>query len=236
MPIKPTHMREFSRFSKSYGKYNLIQKEVAKKLISKIKSKPKTILDLGCGDGAVYSLIDWEIERFIALDRSNKMCKLHPKDKNVQIICSNFDDRSIYDSLADIDLTIAASSLQWSEDIYKTIDLILKNSKEVAFAIFCDKTFKAIYDLSGIERFLPSSSKLCAYLSDLECEVSHYKLYFDDNLSKFRYIKRSGVSGGKGQLSFRETKRLIKDYPLDYLEFEVLFVWGESKYFQKPQR
>jgi len=39
-----------------------------------------------------------------------------------------------------------------------------------------------------------------------------------------RYIKQSGVSGGKKQLSYKEIKRVIKDYPLDYLEFEVLFV------------
>jgi malonyl-CoA O-methyltransferase len=40
----------------------------------------------------------------------------------------------------------------------------------------------------------------------------------------FQYIKRSGVSGGEKQLGFKEIKVLMNSYPLDYLEFEVLFV------------
>jgi malonyl-CoA O-methyltransferase len=41
-----------------------------------------------------------------------------------------------------------------------------------------------------------------------------------------RYIKQSGVSGGKRQLSYKDIKNLLDNYPLDYLEFEVLFIWG----------
>ena len=40
----------------------------------------------------------------------------------------------------------------------------------------------------------------------------------------FNYIKKSGVSGGEKQLTYMQTKQLMKSYPLDYLEFEVLFV------------
>jgi malonyl-CoA O-methyltransferase len=43
----------------------------------------------------------------------------------------------------------------------------------------------------------------------------------------FRYIKKSGVSGGKKRLGYKEMKALMKHYPLDYLEFEVLFVEAE---------
>jgi malonyl-CoA O-methyltransferase len=54
-------------------------------------------------------------------------------------------------------------------------------------------------------------------------------LEFEDNISKFRYIKKSGVSSGKRELGYKETKELIRNYPLNYLEFEVLFVWGKSR-------
>lgn len=40
----------------------------------------------------------------------------------------------------------------------------------------------------------------------------------------FDYIKKSGVSGGEKRLTISQTKKLIKEYHLDYLEFEVLFV------------
>ena len=45
----------------------------------------------------------------------------------------------------------------------------------------------------------------------------------------FRYIKRSGVSGGVGVLNYREMKNIMKNYPLDYLEFEVLFIKARAK-------
>jgi malonyl-CoA O-methyltransferase len=44
----------------------------------------------------------------------------------------------------------------------------------------------------------------------------------------FRYIKKSGVSGGEKQLSYKETRHLMETYPLDYLEFEVLFVKAKA--------
>jgi malonyl-CoA O-methyltransferase len=45
------------------------------------------------------------------------------------------------------------------------------------------------------------------------------------------YIKKSGVSGGEKKLTYKQVKNLIKNYPLDYLEFEVLFVDATSRYF-----
>ena len=57
--------KEFSKNAKNYSRYNIVQKKVAKKLISKIKNNPKNILDLGCGTGELYKLIDWNIEKFI---------------------------------------------------------------------------------------------------------------------------------------------------------------------------
>jgi len=66
---------------------------------------------------------------------------------------------------------------------------------------------------------------------DIDYEVQNYKLYFQDNISKFRYIKNSGVSGGDAKLSYKDTKSLIDNYPYDYLEFEVLFIMSFSQYF-----
>jgi malonyl-CoA O-methyltransferase len=43
----------------------------------------------------------------------------------------------------------------------------------------------------------------------------------------FRYIKGSGVSGSRNLLSFKDMKRLMKEYPLNYLEFEVAFIYND---------
>ena len=59
---------------------------------------------------------------------------------------------------------------------------------------------------------------------DARFEVLHTTLEFDSVREMFRYIKRSGVSGGRRVLNYAQTKQLMEFYPLNYLEFEVLFI------------
>jgi len=232
MPQNFKHIKEFSKNAATYAEYNIIQKEVARHLLNGIKSKPKTILDLGAGSGAISSQIDWSYKKFVAVDRSQKMCELHPKGNDIVVICEDFDDESLFEKLGNFDLIIASSSLQWSSNLDLTLSFIAKHTKEVALAIFCDKTFKTIYKMSGKKLFLPNANQLSMTLDkyfDFKSELKEYRLEFEDNISKFRYIKKSGVSSGKRELGYKDTKKLIREYPLSYLEFEVLFVWGRSK-------
>ena len=55
-------------------------------------------------------------------------------------------------------------------------------------------------------------------------ETVRFSLGFDDVREMFRYIKRSGVSGKRNIMTYKETKRLMEAYPLDHLEFEVVFI------------
>ena len=54
--------REFSRYADDYGNYNIIQEQVVAKLINDLQSRPEHILDLGCGEGALFNAIDWHVE------------------------------------------------------------------------------------------------------------------------------------------------------------------------------
>ena len=69
-----------------------------------------------------------------------------------------------------------------------------------------------------------------AFLKFFNCEFETilYKLEFDNKKDLFDYIKKSGVSGEKS-LSYSDSKKLYKDYPYNYLEFEVIFVKTISK-------
>ncbi len=232
MPTNRRHTDEFSKRAKSYQKSNIIQKKVVKTLIAGIKNRPKIILDLGCGEGAVYKEITWEIERFIGVDKAENMCILHPHHDRITLYHDDFENPSLYHDIDHVDITIAASSLQWAKDLEKTIQKISQHTEEIAFAIFCDGTFKTIYEITKLPSFLPYHDRaleIIAHYFDIHHDRKEYKLEFEDNLSKFRYIKDSGVSGGNRQLSYHDTKRLIASYPLRYLEFEVLFVWGKKK-------
>ena len=227
------HIREFSRRANTYNDHMPIQQSVAKHLISGLQNRPKRILDLGCGSGEIYRSIDWDIEHFVGVDSSKEMSQNHPISANVEIINEDFESPILMNSLNfPYDLIISSSALQWSKSIETMIGWISSRCHEGAFAIFTDKTFEKVYQLSGLEQFLPNASELIRLFEKhfiCRSEVKTFKLFFEDNQSAFRYIKCSGVSGGKRRLSVAQTKALIQNYPLSYLEFEVLFVWGFPK-------
>ncbi len=228
-------MKEFSKNAKNYEEYNIIQKKVAKKTLSLIDKSCKSILDLGCGSGGIYRYIDWELDKFVGVDSSKNMCSLHPKSDNVEIINMDYEKSILYDEVLKdrkFDIVCSSSSLQWCKNLPKTVQNFSKLSDRCAASIFCDKTFKTIYQISGLDTFLPKYEEVVEIFSnyyDIEFQREFYKLYFEDNISKFRYIKKSGVSGGVKRLSYKETKRLIDEYPLEYLEFEVLYIKGDKK-------
>jgi len=57
---------------------------------------------------------------------------------------------------------------------------------------------------------------------DLKIDILKHRLYFSDRLSMLRYIKQSGVSGGVRRLSITQTRMILRDYPISFLEFEVV--------------
>jgi len=231
------HIKEFSKQSNSYDSHTIVQKKVSSHLLSKINTTPQKILDLGCGTGEIYRKISWAYESLVAVDAAIKMYESHPKDKNVKVLHVDFESEDFLEYMQDyipFDIIISSSALQWSKNIEKVFNFSAKNSNEVAFSIFTDKTFKDIYDLSGMDIFLPNSNDLIKTANkyfDISYEVKTYRIDFEDNISKFRYIKKSGATGGKKKLNITQMKNLIKNYPHKYLEFEVLFMWGKPLRF-----
>ncbi len=228
-------MKEFSKNAKSYNKHNIIQKKVAKELVSIFEKKYKTILDLGCGSGEICRLIEWDFERFVAVDSSKKMCSLHPKSDNIIVLNMDYENPLLYKKIlknAKFDIVCSSSSLQWCRDLDKTVEMFSEIAKDCIVSVFCDGTFKTIYQTCELNTFLPSYAKVVDIFSkyyDITYKREFYELYFKDNISKFRYIKKSGVSGGKRKLDYKQTKNLIKNYPLEYLEFEILYIKGDKK-------
>lgn len=223
------HIKEFSRFAHVYADYNRIQKEVAKELLSLIEKKPQTIVDLGCGSGTIYKEIDWTVESFLACDLSAKMLENHPQDKNVELLCQSFDDKELFKKLKEhpFDCLISSSSLQWSKDIKALFKEIKDLDKPFALTLFTSNTFKTLHEKAKTLSPLYSKEMIETLVKDiLEMDVvfKRYVLNFKSTKELFTYLKRSGVSGNDKQLNYKQTKTLIKEYPLDYLEFEVAFI------------
>jgi malonyl-CoA O-methyltransferase len=220
---------EFSKYALEYNSYNIIQNKVVKKLLSKLKYKPKSILDLGCGSGALCKAIDWEYESFLGVDFAQGMLDLHPKSKNIKCIYGNFNDTNLFENLDtnEFEHIFSSSSLQWAEDLERVFINIKSLHKPISLAIFTSGTFETINktaDLKPLLRNARSIKTLSEKYFDADFEVLTYKLEFESTRDMFRYIKKSGVSGSRRVLTYKQTKKLMQEYPLDYLEFEIVFI------------
>lgn len=223
--------KEFSKYAHSYGKYNIIQEKVAEKLLSFVKGEPKYILDIGCGRGALVQKIDWRYERFIGVDFAKGMLELHPKSKNIECIYGNFNDAMLFENLMtyDFDYILSSSALQWAENLEQVFKQIAMLNAPIALAIFTANTFKTLHKTAEITSPLRDREtvyKLQKKYFDAKVEVVQYKLEFENTQEIFKYIKKTGVSGSRNVLSFRQMKQLIKQYPLNHLEFEVMFIYS----------
>ena len=225
---------EFSNNASNYATYNIIQNKVIEHLLQKVKIKPKDILDLGCGNGSLCKKIDWKYNHFTGIDFAKGMLDLHPASQNIKCIYGDFNTQTLFDKLHtnSYDFIFSASALQWSRDL----DTVFKNIKAfdapIALAIFTSNTFKTINTTAKIDSILRSSSEVDALQNkyfNADFEVVKYRLEFNSTKDMFTYIKKSGVSGSRKVLSYKQTKELMKNYPINYLEFEVVFITSFSK-------
>ena len=224
---------QFSKYAKEYETHNIIQQIVAKSLVRELKFQPKRILELGCGSGQVFNHISWEVEFYKAIDASSSMCELHPKSENIEVKCLNFDTQDFINEIRNdsYDIVLSSSALQWSNDLSKIVQHLSFITKEINAVLFTSNTFKTIQEITKTKSpILDEDSIKEAFLKFFNCEFETilYKLEFDNKKDLFDYIKKSGVSGEKS-LSYSDSKKLYKEYPYNYLEFEVIFVKTISK-------
>lgn len=221
---------EFSKYAATYAEYNVIQTLVAKKLLSSASNHHKTVLDLGCGSGTLYKLIDFPIDRFVGVDFSAAMLQNHPKNSQIDLIEGDFNDRGLFEKLKKyrFDQIYSSSALQWASDMENVAQSLSDFQASVALGIFTEGTFKTLYETASLSPILKSADDVHRifkrYFPDANFELIHYSLEFDNVREMFRYIKRSGVSAGRRVLDYKQTKMLLKEYPSNVLEFEVLFI------------
>jgi len=230
---QPHAVKGFSRFAHTYEQYNMIQAEVAKQLVGRLEEKRySTIIDIGCGSGAVIKNLEncsIEFDHFIAVDLSEEMLSLHPAGIKINQYCIDFNSHESFAKLCSDKeaLVLSSSALQWSTDLDITLSWLAKCGKKAHFAIFTSGTFKTLHECAGIRSPIYSDKELKKVISnyyEATFMLQSYQLTFPNTKEMFRYIQKSGVSGGERQLGYKKMKRLMEEYPLDYLEFEVLFV------------
>lgn len=225
---------EFSKYATHYGTRNVIQNKVVDKLLESISDKPKNILDLGCGSGALCKKVDWDYKHFTGVDFALGMLELHPKSKKIECIYGDFNDVTLFENLSTYkyDYIFSASALQWAENLDIVFENIQKLNAPVALAIFTSNTFRILNETASLEPMLKSVEEIDTLQKkyfDANLEVVEYKLEFDSTREIFQYIKQSGVSGARKVLDYKQTKKLMNKYPVNYLELEVVFITSRSE-------
>ena len=221
---------EFSKHAKQYEDNNTIQNLVIDKLLSLHTKKPKYILDLGCGSGALCKKIKWDYKNFIGVDFAKGMLELHPKSKKITPIYGNFNDNELFEHLKTYKLEhiYSASALQWAENLENTFHNLQQLNTPLSLAIFSAGTFETLNKTASLKPLLKTAQEIeklqKIYFKNAHFELQHYTLTFPSTREIFKYIKQSGVSGARKVLSFKQTKKLMQEYPLQYLEFEVVFI------------
>jgi malonyl-CoA O-methyltransferase len=190
---------------------------------------PRSILDLGCGTGGLYKAVSWKIENYVAVDASQRMLDRHPDAQEISRILGDFNQADLFDRLAGFhfERIYAASSLQWAADMDFTFRNIRRMNAPVSLAIFTANTFKSLFSTAKLPPLLRSADEVATIAQrhfNARAEVARYTLDFDSPLDMLRYIKASGVNGGRNLLGYKSMKHLIANYPLDHLEFEIIYI------------
>ena len=219
--------RSFSLNAYAYNDVNVIQKRVIEHLVSLLKDRPKRLLDIGCGRGGVIESLPYRPELFVGVDFAEGMLKLHPKGEHIALLQRDFNDPQTFEELKAFrfDRIVSASALQWANDLDATLAQIASLQTPVTLAIFTSGTFRTLYEtakLTPILRDEATTRRLLAKHFDGPLETLRFTLRFASVRDMFRYMKRSGVGAGRNVLSVKAMRALMRHYPLDHLEYEVV--------------
>jgi len=212
--------RSFKKFAKTYGRYNLIQKMIISKYVDMLSPK---IVDLGCGSEGLCKYRDFEF--YLGIDNSEEMLKLNP----CNTLKADFNKKECFDMIKryDFNQLVSFSALQWAEDLEFVFNEIAELNKDYLLAIFTSSTFKTLHDYLQIHSPIYSKEEIIQKSSILNPKVTtlNYTLTFDTPKKLLEYIKYSGVGGG-AKAKKANLKKFLKEFPFNYLEFEIVVLMG----------
>lgn len=191
------------RFSKSLSTYEdnaIVQKLMAEKLIKLLNKKHfDNILEIGCATGVLTKEIKKNIQyknltvNDIVSKAKNYIDKL---SSDITFISGDIETLEITEQY---DLIISNASLQWCNDIEKTIDKLvnsLNNNGILAFSIFGDENFKEIKNIFEIENKNYDFEKMKEFFAKYNAQLylDKEELKFHSLIDILKHIKNTGVN------------------------------------------
>jgi len=221
----------FSRFSESYDREALLQKESAQLLVEFAGIMEGRGIDIGCGTGFVYRFSRWK--DMIGIDISEDMIRFYRKFNKKGVIA---DMEALPFREDSFDYATSNFSLHWA-DFPKTIrevKRVLKTDGRFVFNIPVGGSMEFVEQLLGNTKF----DFLCVpeILQTLKEEDFHIKDFFIENFERefpdgynlLVHLHKTGVAVNTREKSLGEKRKIVKKFkeykqPL-ILNFKLLFV------------
>jgi len=154
-------INSFSIKSSTYDKYSIVQKEVTKRLLERIKLlkiKPSNVLDIGSGTGHLMQKMfsNFSDSNLVCLDISKEMLKVS-KEKNTKfnLICGDAEELPLKEE--SFDLIMTSFTLQWCNDLKKIFSdikkLLTKNGVFIFSTVGPDTLFELRESFERIDNF-----------------------------------------------------------------------------------
>lgn len=227
--IKIEPKNSFNKASKTYQKYSFLQQKIARKLAESIKEFDfYSMIDLGCGSGAIYNALAKKPDRFVGVDFSKELLKEHPRAKNIELLEMDFESECFFNYLKMVnkfDITISSCALQWCKNPSRLFRAIFEKSSNFLFAIVADTTFNTIHKKLNIKSPLISTKELLKSIPSYNfLKKESFLIPFETPKEALIYIKNSGVSGGVKLSNIGNLKRFIKENQKVELNFDVIYI------------
>lgn len=205
--------------------------QLAQKILQKWGKNFLSVLDLGCGAGALPQAMQQEgilIKTYRGCDISQAMldCFDHSYAHSM-LFCQDFDQCLIQNFQPE--LIVSSSALQWSLDLRHTLSLIAKQQSKIALSLISSNTFKELHTFLGTKSPLMSienMQELLLNFFDGQIEIAHQDFIFNDSNELISHLRNSGVMGG-GIAGYKKAKQLL-NYT-GKLQYESLIFLGNSK-------
>ncbi|WP_104726450.1 methyltransferase domain-containing protein [Helicobacter felis] len=235
MQVK-TIRHSFNKAAKTYARYARVQQRVIQHLLKECSPGfYKRILDLGCGEGGVLrELENFKIStaEFIGVDKALGMLQEHPREgvgaHRVRLVHADFEQVDLSASLC-----IAASSLQWAQNLEKLCAQLAKHYDHIALALHTNASLKELHTFLGTPSPLRGKAEILKILQthfigfQSKIWIEKFQENFNTRAEFLAHLKHTGLLGGG--LDFKRAKALRLHAPYTLLSYEVVMLVGQLK-------
>ncbi len=229
--MKSLVRKSFSRFSKSYEKEAVLQKEAASILAEISYDMKGSGLDLGCGTGFLYEFL--KEKNITGIDISPDMAFFYRK-KNQKVIIGDMENLPFKENC--FDFVLSNFSIHWTDikTSFKEVYRVLKKGGYFIFNIPFQGSLEIIEEILGEETFkflcVPEILKTLkeAGFSIEDFFSENLEKTFPDGYSLLSHLHKTGVSINPEISSLQEKRKIVslfKNYKKEAtLTYRVLFV------------